>query len=745
MHLKIYDILSGAERSTGILRVIIASQGENSILAKALGKDFKGKISLLLYTCPMHPEVEKLGPGSCPKCGMALEPRDAVVDDDNYELIDMQRRFWICLALSLPTLLLAMGAAYISPSIAIWIEFALATPVMLWGAVPFFKKAWDSIVSWNLNMFTLIALGTGVAYVYSIVAAIAPGIFPAAMKTQHGLVDVYFEAAAVIITLVILGQVMELRARSQTNSAIRALLNLAPKTARIIRENGTEEDVLLEHVQVGNKLRIRPGEAIPVDGIILEGSSTIDESMLTGEAMPVTKSSNDNVTGGTVNQTGSIIMLARKVGNDTVLARIVEMVAQAQRSRAPIQKIADVVAGYFVPMVVLIAILTAFVWGFWGPEPRLAFAVINAVAVLIIACPCAVGLATPISIMVGIGRGATAGILIKDAESLEMMQKVNVLVIDKTGTLTEGRPKLTTLIVADGFEADEILRLAASLEQGSEHPLGAAIVKAAVEKNLQLANVKDFQSLTGKGVIGTVGNRKVALGNEQLLSSLNIDFNAFAQRAIDSRKRGQTVMLVALDDICVGIIGVADPIKATTQQALHQLRQTGMRIVMLTGDNEQTARAVAAELEIDEIEAGVLPARKSEVIKRFQSEGKIVAMAGDGINDAPALAQANVGIAMGNGTDIAMQSASITLVKGDLNGIVRAHRLSQATMQNIKQNLMFAFIYNACGIPIAAGILYPSWGILLSPIIASAAMVCSSVSVILNASRLKKITLGETI
>jgi len=745
LHLKIYDILSGAERSTGILRVIIASQGENSILAKALGKDFKGKISLLLYTCPMHPEVEKLGPGSCPKCGMALEPRDAVVDDDNYELIDMQRRFWICLALSLPTLLLAMGAAYISPSIAIWIEFALATPVMLWGAVPFFKKAWDSIVSWNLNMFTLIALGTGVAYVYSIVAAIAPGIFPAAMKTQHGLVDVYFEAAAVIITLVILGQVMELRARSQTNSAIRALLNLAPKTARIIRENGTEEDVLLEHVQVGNKLRIRPGEAIPVDGIILEGSSTIDESMLTGEAMPVTKSSNDNVTGGTVNQTGSIIMLARKVGNDTVLARIVEMVAQAQRSRAPIQKIADVVAGYFVPMVVLIAILTAFVWGFWGPEPRLAFAVINAVAVLIIACPCAVGLATPISIMVGIGRGATAGILIKDAESLEMMQKVNVLVIDKTGTLTEGRPKLTTLIVADGFEADEILRLAASLEQGSEHPLGAAIVKAAVEKNLQLANVKDFQSLTGKGVIGTVGNRKVALGNEQLLSSLNIDFNAFAQRAIDSRKRGQTVMLVALDDICVGIIGVADPIKATTQQALHQLRQTGMRIVMLTGDNEQTARAVAAELEIDEIEAGVLPARKSEVIKRFQSEGKIVAMAGDGINDAPALAQANVGIAMGNGTDIAMQSASITLVKGDLNGIVRAHRLSQATMQNIKQNLMFAFIYNACGIPIAAGILYPSWGILLSPIIASAAMVCSSVSVILNASRLKKITLGETI
>ncbi|MFT7087902.1 MAG: Cu+-exporting ATPase [Rickettsiales bacterium] len=699
-----------------------------------------------IYTCPMHLEIEQVGPGSCPKCGMALEPKNGAAEEDKSELIDMMRRFWICTILSLPTLLLVMLdhlpskplTIFISSTNALWLEFALATPVMLWGAVPFFKKAWSSVVTWNLNMFTLIALGTGVAYLYSVVGMLFPAIFPEAMKMANGYPDVYFEAAAVIITLVILGQVMELRARSQTNSAIRALLDLAPKTARIIRSDGSEEDVELNQVQLGDKLRVRPGESVPVDGIILEGSSTIDESMITGESMPSTKKAGDNVTGATLNQTGGFVMEAKRVGSETVLSQIVHMVAEAQRSRAPIQKMADIVAGYFVPIVVSISIITAIVWSIFGPEPALSFAVINAVAVLIIACPCAVGLATPMSIMVGTGRGAQAGILIKNAESLELMEKINVLVIDKTGTLTEGKPKLTSIIVAQGQDEDELLQLAATLEKGSEHPLATAIVKGAEARNIKLASAQDFKSFTGKGVSGIVNGKMVALGNDKLLVELNIPETDLIKQADKLRESGETVMLVVIDGKLAGLIGVADPIKETTPQALKDLRKSGIRIVMLTGDNEKTARAVAGKLEIDEIEAGVLPQRKSEIVKRLKEEGHIVAMAGDGVNDAPALAQADVGIAMGTGADIAMESAEVTLVKGDLTGIVRARRLSQATMKNIRQNLFFAFIYNATGIPIAAGILYPFTGLLLNPIIASIAMVCSSLSVILNASRLKR-------
>lgn len=702
-----------------------------------------------IYTCPMHPEVEQIGPGSCPKCGMTLEPKGGAVDEDKSELIDMTRRFWICTVLSIPTLLLVMldhlpgkpMEAYISSTTALWVEFALATPVMLWGAIPFFKKAWSSVVTWNLNMFTLIALGTGVAYLYSVIGSLFPDIFPEAMKMANGYPDVYFEAAAVIITLVMLGQVMELRARSQTNSAIRALLDLAPKTARILREDGSEEDVPLDQVQLGDKLRVRPGESVPVDGEILEGSSTIDESMITGESMPSLKKTGDNVTGATLNQTGGFVMEAKRVGSETVLSKIVHMVAEAQRSRAPIQKMADIVAGYFVPVVVSISVITAIVWGVFGPEPALSFAVINAVAVLIIACPCAVGLATPMSIMVGTGRGAQAGILIKNAESLELMEKITVLVIDKTGTLTEGKPKLTSVIAAEGQDEDELLLLAATLEKGSEHPLATAIVDGAKEKGIKLADAKDFESFTGKGVAGTVGKKKVALGNDKLLKELNIEETDLIKQADDLRSKGETVMMVAVDGKLAGLIGVADPIKPTTKQALHDLRSEGIRIVMLTGDNEKTAKAVAGQLEIDEIEAGVMPDRKSEVVKRLQSEGYKVAMAGDGVNDAPALAQADVGIAMGTGADIAMESAEVTLVKGDLTGIVRARKLSQATMTNIRQNLFFAFIYNATGVPIAAGVLYPFFGILLNPIIASVAMVFSSLSVILNASRLKKVKL----
>lgn len=700
----------------------------------------------IIYTCPMHPEIEQIGPGNCPKCGMTLEPKNAAHEEDTSELDDMTRRFWVSAVLSLPTLLLVMldhlpgqpMEAYLSSMMATWIEFALATPVMLWGAVPFFKRAWVSLKTRNLNMFTLIALGTGVAYTYSIIGAVAPGLFPQDMKMANGMVNVYFEAAAVIITLVLLGQVMELRARSQTSSAIRALLNLAPKTARIIRNDGTEQDVSLEQVQVGDKLRVRPGESIPTDGIILEGSSTIDESMITGESMPVIKKSGDNVTGATLNQTGGFVMQAGRVGSDTVLAKIVHMVSEAQRSRAPIQKMADTVAGYFVPIVVAIAVITAIVWGVWGPEPRIAYALVNAVAVLIIACPCALGLATPMSIMVGTGRGATAGILIKNAESLELMEKINVLVIDKTGTLTEGHPKLTSLVVEKGFNEDEVLLLVASLEKGSEHPLARAIVQGAEDKNIKLVNVNDFKSITGMGVSGVVNGKKVALGNDKMLSELGIKETSLMKQADELRSKGQTVMFVVIDGVLAALTGVADPIKATTAQALHDLRKEGLRIVMLTGDNEKTARAVAGQLEIDEIEAGVLPGRKSEIVKRLQSEGYKVAMAGDGVNDAPALAQADVGIAMGTGADIAMESAEVTLVKGDLTGIVRARRLSQATMKNIRQNLFFAFIYNVSGVPIAAGILYPFFGLLLSPIIASAAMTFSSVSVIVNALRLRK-------
>ncbi len=703
----------------------------------------------VIYTCPMHPEVEQIGPGSCPKCGMALEPKDGVADEDKSELIDMTRRFWICATLSLPTLLLVMLdhlpgkplAAFISSNTAMWVEFTLATPVMLWGAVPFFKKAWSSIITWNLNMFTLIALGTGVAYLYSIIAVFFPNLFPVQMQMAGGMVDVYFEAAAVIITLVMLGQVMELRARSQTNSAIRALLDLAPKTARIIRDDGSEEDIELNEVQLGDKLRVRPGESVPVDGVILEGSSTIDESMITGESMPATKKAGDNVTGATLNQTGGFVMEAKRVGSETVLSQIVHMVAQAQRSRAPIQKMADIVAGYFVPVVVAISIITAIVWGVWGPEPALSFAVINAVAVLIIACPCAVGLATPMSIMVGTGRGAQVGILIKNAESLELMEKINVLIVDKTGTLTEGKPKLTSVIAAQGQGEDELLQLAATLEKGSEHPLATAIVEGAKSRKIELLSVKDFKSFTGKGVAGVVNGKKVALGNDKLLAELNIKETDLVKQADGLRSKGETVMLVAIDGKLAGLIGVADPIKETTPQALKDLRKMGLRIVMLTGDNEKTARAVASQLEIDEIEAGVMPARKSEIVKQLKKEGYMVAMAGDGVNDAPALAQADVGIAMGTGADIAMQSAEVTLVKGDLTGIVRARKLSQATMKNIRQNLFFAFIYNATGVPIAAGVLYPAFGLLLNPIIASIAMVFSSISVILNASRLKKVKL----
>ncbi len=702
-----------------------------------------------IYTCPMHPEIEQIGPGDCPICGMALEPKGVSAEEDKTELIDMTRRFWICSFLSFPTLLLVMLdhlpgkplEPYISSTMALWIEFALATPVMLWGAIPFFKKAWSSVVTRNLNMFTLIALGTGVAYLYSVIAALFPGLFPDAMRMNNGLVDVYFEAAAVIITLVMLGQVMELRARSQTNNAIRALLDLAPKTARVIRKDGSEEEVPLDDVVPGDHLRVRPGDSVPLDGIILEGSSSIDESMITGESMPTSKSTGDPVTGGTLNQTGSFIMEAQKVGSETLLSQIVHMVAEAQRSRAPIQKLADMVAGYFVPVVVAISIATAIIWGIWGPEPALSYALINAVAVLIIACPCAVGLATPMSIMVGTGRGAQAGILIKNAESLEILEKINVLVIDKTGTLTEGKPKLTSVITEKEQDADELLQLAASLEQGSEHPLADAIVKGAKDKKLTLSKTKDFESFTGKGVAGFVEGKHVALGNDKLLETLKIATSDLSKQADDLRAQGQTVMLVMIEHKLAGLIGVADPIKKTTPQALHDLRKSGLRLVMLTGDNEKTANAVAGKLEIDEIEAGVLPERKSEVVKRLQSEGYKVAMAGDGVNDAPALAQADVGIAMGTGADIAMESAEVTLVKGDLTGIVRARRLSQATMTNIRQNLFFAFIYNATGVPIAAGILYPFFGILLNPIIASAAMVFSSLSVILNASRLKKVKL----
>ncbi|HEX7454428.1 MAG TPA: heavy metal translocating P-type ATPase [Gallionella sp.] len=698
------------------------------------------------YTCPMHPEVVRNEPGSCPICGMALEPRNAP-SEDNAELQDMTRRLKVSASLAFPVFVMAMvsdlAPQFIPDSVSMtvlqWLEFALATPAVLWGGWPIFQRGWTSVVNRSLNMFTLISLGVGVAWTYSVVAMLLPGIFPPAMRSMGETVPVYFEAAAVIMALVLLGQVMELRARSQTSAAIKLLLGLAPKTARIVRADGHEEDIPLEQVQPGDVLRVRPGEKVPVDGVVLEGNSSLDESMVTGESIPVEKTTDARLIGATVNGTGSLLMRAERVGADTLLAQIVHMVSEAQRSRAPIQRLADVTAGYFVPAVVLAAIATLMVWGVWGPEPRLAHAIVNAVAVLIIACPCALGLATPMSIMVGTGRGALAGVLIKNAEALEIMEKVNTLVVDKTGTLTEGRPKLTSVIPLAGFEEDEVLRLGASLERASEHPLAAAIVNGAQEKSLALAAVSDFRSFTGRGVAGTVEGRAVALGNLKLFEELHIDAGDLPIRAEALRSDGQTVILLAIDGHAAGLIGVADPVKESTLDAIRALHREGVQVIMLTGDNRITSQAVAKKLGIDRIEAEVLPEQKAAIVKQLQAEGRVVAMAGDGINDAPALAQAQVGIAMGTGTDVAMESAGITLIKGDLNGIVRALRLSRATMRNIRQNLFFAFIYNVLGIPIAAGVLYPFFGLLLSPIIAAAAMSFSSVSVILNALRLNRI------
>jgi P-type Cu+ transporter len=701
------------------------------------------------WTCPMHPEIVRSEPGSCPICGMALEPRSVTLEERNPELDDMTRRFWVSTALTLPSVLLAMGEyipgrpldSLIPPVAMNWVQLAMAMPVVLWGGWPFFVRGWQSVVNHSLNMFTLIALGVGVAYVYSVVATAFPALFPASFRMESGQVGVYFEAAAVIVTLVLLGQVMELRARSQTGAAIRALLGLAPKTARRLRDDGSDEDVPLDQVRVGDRLRVRPGEKVPVDGTVLDGASAVDESMVTGEPIPVEKHTGERVIGATVNGTGSLIMRAERVGADTLLAQIVNMVAQAQRSRAPIQKLADVVAGYFVPAVVAIAAVTAIVWGTVGPEPRMAHAIINAVAVLIIACPCALGLATPMSIMVATGKGATTGVLFKNAEAIEVLRKVDTLVVDKTGTLTVGKPKLVAVVTAGNVDEQTLLRLAASLERGSEHPLAAAIVDGATERGIQLANADAFESVTGKGVTGRVDGTVVALGNRKLLDDVGVSADEVIAHADDLRKQGQTVMFVAIDRTLAGLIGVADPIKDTTPEAIRQLHDEHIRIVMMTGDSRVTAEAVAKNLGIDEVLPEVLPDQKAAMVKRLQDEGRFVAMAGDGINDAPALAQAQVGIAMGTGTDVAMESAGVTLVKGDLRGIVRARRLSRATMGNIKQNLFFAFIYNALGVPVAAGVLYPAFGLLLSPMIAAAAMSFSSVSVVGNALRLRRVRL----
>lgn len=698
------------------------------------------------YTCPMHPEVRQNHPGNCPKCGMALEAVAFSVKEDNEELNDMSRRFWISTVLALPVFVLAMIADLmpvwlpdgLSMQTIQWIEFALATPVVLWGGWPFFVRGWQFVQTWNLNMFTLIALGVSVAWIYSVVALLFPQIFPPIMQMEDGLVDVYFEVAAVITALVLLGQVLELRARSRTNAAIQMLLGLAPNTARIVRNDGTEEDIPLPQVQPGDTLRVRPGEKVPVDGTVIDGRSNLDESMVTGEPIPVAKLAGDKLIGATVNGTGSLLMRAEKVGSDTLLAQIVNMVAEAQRSRAPIQKLADVVASYFVPAVVGVAVTAFIVWWVWGPEPSLAHAVANAVAVLIIACPCALGLATPISIMVGTGRGAMAGVLIKNAEALEIMEKVDTLVVDKTGTLTEGKPKLVVVQAEEGFTEGEVLRIAASLERASEHPLAEAIVYGAQEKGVELVKANNFKSITGKGVTGEVDGHTVMVGNVKLLESLGTNAGNLPEEANKQRADGKTVMLIAIDGKAAGLIGVADPIKDSTKEAIRDLHAEGIKIVMLTGDSRATAEVVASKLGIDQVQAELLPEQKAEVVKQLQAEGRIVAMAGDGINDAPALAQAQVGIAMGTGTDVAMESAGITLVKGDLRGIVRARRLSRVTMRNIRQNLFFAFIYNSAGVPIAAGLLYPFFGILLSPIIAAAAMSFSSVSVISNSLRLRR-------
>ena len=698
----------------------------------------------------MHPEIVRSEPGSCPICGMALEPRTVSGGEGrNEELEDMSHRFKIGLILTIPLLLLAMSDLIpgqplqhaVSMRLLTFIQLLLATPVVIWGGWPFFQRGWSSIINRSLNMFTLIAIGTGVAYGYSVIAAFFPEIFPASFRGHGDQVGVYFEVSATIVVLVLLGQVLELRARSQTSSAIKALLGLAPKTARVVRDNGDEEEISLDHIHPGDKLRVRPGERIPVDGVILEGTSAVDESMVTGEPIPVEKSTGDKVTGGTVNGTGGFIMQAERVGSETLLAQIVRMVSEAQRSRAPIQRLADTVSSYFVPSVIVAAVITFVAWAFAGPEPRFAYAIVNAVAVLIIACPCALGLATPMSVMVGTGRGATEGVLIKNAEALEVLEKIDTIIVDKTGTLTEGKPRLTSILPLNEMSESELLRLAASIERGSEHPLAAAIVAAAQQRNLALSEVEEFQSITGKGVVGKIDGHSVGLGNNKLFEQLNIDLSVANERAEMQRKEGETVMFVCVDGRLSGLLGVADPIKESTAEAIRALHQEGIRIVMLTGDSRTTAEAVAGKLGIDDVEADVLPQEKSEVVKRLQAQGHLVAMAGDGVNDAPALAQAQVGIAMGTGTDVAIESAGVTLVKGDLRGIVRARRLSRATMRNIRQNLFFAFIYNVLGIPIAAGVLYPVFGLLLSPMIASAAMSFSSVSVIGNALRLRKVAL----
>ncbi len=700
------------------------------------------------YTCPMHPEIVQDHPGSCPKCGMALEPYSVDVEEDTSELDDMTRRFWVGVLLAIPVFVSAMGselwpgvaAEIIQPRNRQWIELLLATPVVWWCGWPFFVRGWQSVKTWNLNMFTLIGLGIGVAWTYSIVGVVLPGIFPGTIRNEMGVIPVYFEAAAVITVLVLLGQVLELRARSSTNAAIKALLGLAPKTARIVREDG-EEDIPLEQIRAGDRLRVRPGEKVPVDGLVEEGESHVDESMVTGEPVPVAKSSGDRLIGATINGTGSLLMRAERVGADTLLSQIVQMVAEAQRSRAPVQRMVDVVSSYFVPAVVSVAIVTFVTWFAWGPEPALAHAVINAVAVLIIACPCALGLATPMSIMVGTGKGAGMGVLIKNAEALEVMRNIDTLVVDKTGTLTEGRPELVAVTAIEGFDDRDILRLAAGLERNSEHPLAEAIVRGAQDRGIEPGRSEKFESITGKGVTGAVDGKKVALGNQKLFEAEDIDAGDLLKLAESGRADGQTIMLVAIGGRAAGLIGVADPVKETTPEAISDLHAEGVQVVMLTGDSRTTAEAVAARLGIDRVEAEVLPDQKADVVKRLQKEGRMVAMAGDGINDAPALAQSHVGIAMGTGTDVAMESAGVTLVKGDLRGIVRARRLSHATMRNIRQNLFFAFVYNSAGVPIAAGILYPVFGLLLSPMIAAAAMSLSSVSVIANSLRLRQLNL----
>jgi Cu+-exporting ATPase len=701
------------------------------------------------YTCPMHPEVRQVGPGSCPKCGMALEPLEVAAAEEgpNPELVDMTRRFWVSVALTVPVFALATAematpelAAGLSPATRLWTQLVLSAPVVLWGGWPFFVRGWQSLVMRSLNMFTLIALGVGAAFAYSVFAVLFPDALPHGMR-HGGVPPVYFEAAAVITALVLLGQVLELQARSATSGAIRALLGLAPKTARLLREDGSEEDVPLGHVQLGDRLRVRPGERVPVDGAVLEGASAVDESMVTGESIPVEKGPGARVTGGTVNGTGGFVMRAERVGADTLLAQIVRMVAEAQRSRAPIQRLADLVSAWFVPAVVAVAVVTGLAWGLYGPEPRFAYALVNAVAVLIIACPCALGLATPMSIMVGTGRGAQAGVLIKNAEALETLEKVSTLVVDKTGTLTEGKPRLVSVVAAEGGTEAEVVAVAAGLERGSEHPLAAAILAGAAERDLVPSTVSDFSSLTGRGVSGMVAGRRAALGNARLLQELGVAPGPLAARAETLRADGQTVMFLVVGDAVAGILGVADPIKPTTPEAVRLLQGEGLRVIMLTGDNRVTAQAVARTLALDDVVAEVLPEQKVEVVRRLQAEGRVVAMAGDGVNDAPALAEAAVGIAMGTGTDVAMESAGVTLVKGDLRGIVRARRLSRATMRNIRQNLVWAFIYNVLGVPVAAGLLYPVFGLLLSPMIASAAMSLSSVSVIANALRLRRVEL----